>query len=393
LAVQTNGDMGRAGVGKANMDFFLYGDCDTVDSIPGETKIYLYDGSPVVLRHQLAPDSIIASWSIFSNGFATAFGFKPVKDTVAPVFSHAKFDTADYERITSGQFVTVDSLVAIEKTWFAPRNAGDSCNFLIQKMQVFPYKGGAVSNLAIGEAMDWDLPADSTVINTSGVDPTRNLVWQRGWDYPDETRDSLACQRNDARWCGFAMLSYYQAAKGPCDTKSDLFAGYSALNADFVLKANNFVPKELWANMQVPGLAAATAEADLHTVLTYKDTFNLAANDTLTVFTAMATVKNGIQADIEKAIDKAKAYYLGHKAISGCCCTATNTGDVDANGFVDVSDLQAYVDYLFSGIDFPSKCFLEQDVDQSGSTDISDLQTLVSFLFEGADLPLCGIKR
>jgi hypothetical protein len=79
---------------------------------------------------------------------------------------------------------------------------------------------------------------------------------------------------------------------------------------------------------------------------------------------------------------------LGEGAPSNCC-TAPTRGDVDANGSVDISDLSAYVDYLFNSLPFPGTCFLEQDVDKSGSNDISDLQAIIDFLFNSVPLSTC----
>ncbi len=75
-------------------------------------------------------------------------------------------------------------------------------------------------------------------------------------------------------------------------------------------------------------------------------------------------------------------------ALKNSCCTASSTGDVDASGAVDISDLSIIVDYLFSGGSL-SSCAQENDVDKSGSTDISDLSVLVDFLFSGGSLPSC----
>ncbi len=74
---------------------------------------------------------------------------------------------------------------------------------------------------------------------------------------------------------------------------------------------------------------------------------------------------------------------------SQSCCTAATTGDVDASGGVDISDLSAMVDYLFNSLPFPGTCFQEQDVDKSGSVDISDLQAIIDFLFNSVALPSC----
>ncbi|HVP06742.1 MAG TPA: hypothetical protein VMS71_02790, partial [Candidatus Acidoferrum sp.] len=73
-----------------------------------------------------------------------------------------------------------------------------------------------------------------------------------------------------------------------------------------------------------------------------------------------------------------------------CCQGATGNVDGDPDDVVDISDLSAMVDFLFSGGSL-SSCAAENNVDGLGSVDISDLQMLIDFLFSGAILPSCPV--
>ncbi|HVP06238.1 MAG TPA: dockerin type I domain-containing protein [Candidatus Acidoferrum sp.] len=390
LVVGSFGNIGSQGREKVNLDYFNFGDCDTVDSLLGNTKVYLYDGSPVILRHQLSPDSIFASWSIFNNGFSSPYEFKKVTDQSAPIFGHSNTITSSYQKVQSDELITPDSLLTVEKTWWAPRNSGDSCNFVIQQMRLFPYKGTAVSGLTIGEAIDWDIPSDTAALNTGGFDAGRNLVYQRGWDKPV---DPTQCQPNSARFGGMAMLGYHTQALyhvDACANNTSMWGGYTAPNETYVYPTGGFVPRELWNNMQSPGFSAPSQVKDYHSVLTFTNNYTLPANETLTVYVALASVKNGTATDLRTAIDKAKRWARNH-AIVGCpsCCTAPTTGDLNGDGTVDIQDISCLVDNLFIGLEPCWTCFAEADVDKSGSIDISDLQSLIDYLFNGIALPTC----
>jgi len=391
LTVGSNGNMGEAGTGEVNMDYWDFGDCDTVDSIPGATEVYVFDGSPIVITKVASPDTVIASWSIFGDYIGTPNGFRPVVDKIAPIVTHAHTNAATYQQFVSGQFVTVDSSIAVEKTWWAP-TATDSCNFIIQKMMVFPYKGTAQSGLVLGEAFDFDVPGDTASYNTGGFEATQNLVYQKGYEY--QSVAGKECQKNDRRFAGTAMLGYYkqnEIAGTPCINHTDMYGGYTALNSDYVYPAGSFVPRELWTNMGNPGLAAAPDNADQHTVLTYKYNYSLAATDTFVVYSAIATIKNGTLADLQSSISKAQKWYKGNLrgvACLSCCIGTTGNVDGDPGDVCDISDLSAMVDYLFFGGAI-STCFEENDVNQDVAVDISDLQSLIDFLFFGATVPNC----
>ncbi len=58
-------------------------------------------------------------------------------------------------------------------------------------------------------------------------------------------------------------------------------------------------------------------------------------------------------------------------------------GDVDKNGFVNISDVTALVDYLLSG-DASAISLSNADCDGSGVVNISDVTTLIDYLLSGS---------
>ncbi len=384
LTVSTNGNMGRNYIGGANMGFPSPSpECDTGDNGRGDATIYLGDGSPVFVRKPGAT-TYVASWAIFDDGFQSPNGWKPVAGFAAPGF----FTTAKAQGFNSGTFCTVDSLVKVEKTWWAPTGASnvDSCKFIIQRMRVFPYTiGTSVTNLAIGEAFDFDVATDSgTSGNVGGTDPTRKLVYMRGFNSADTVTD---CYQNDRRYAGAALIAMH--LKG-CADQGTLYGAYNAANDSFVYPAGGFVPEQLWANMQATGYSNETRITDLHTVLVYKNAattgYTLPANDTLTIWTAIAVVRpaggtaaNGLDS-LKKEIDKAFAWYKNVGQCLSCCIGTTGNVNKSASEAPDISDLSLLISYLTVTPKPVLLCPAEANVNGSSGIDISDLSLLISYL-------------
>ena len=396
LTVSTNGNMGNNYLGGANMGFLQPSpECDTSGGTlnPGDADIYMGDASPVIVKKNGA--DYVASWAIFSNGFQSTSGFKPL----FPSSTRGSFTSAgQYDGYNSGTFCTSDSLVKIEKTWWAPLNHVDSCKFIIQRMRVFPYTiGVSVPNLAIGEAFDWDIPSDTgTSSDIAGTDPTHRMVYLRGFRSADTAISNHACYNNGLRYGGSALIAMHLKN---CTQDSALYGGYNAANDSFVYPASGFVPAQLWANMQSTGYSNESRITDMHSVLVYKNVtgnvgFTLPANDTLTIWTAMAVVRpsGGTAAQgldsLKKEMDKAFKWYTrtGVKtcpAPGGGCCLGTtgnvNDGPAEAP---DLSDLSLLIAYLTQTPKPTLPCPAEANVNGSVAVapDLSDLSLLIAYL-------------
>jgi hypothetical protein len=271
---------------------------------------------------------------------------------------------------------------------------------MIMRTRVFPYTIGlSVSNLAIGDVFDFDVPSDSgEFYNIGGTDPTRRLVYQRGFDSPDTVFD---CYNNGLRYAGAALLSMKFKTGFTLDTA--LYGGYNAANDSFVYPEGTFVPEQLWANMQSTGYSNESRITDLHSMLIYKNGaanvgFTLPANDTLTIWTAVAvvrptggTVAQGLDS-LKREIDKARKWYSRMGPIDfscGCCCIGTR-GNVNAspNETPDLSDLSLLIAHLIQNPRPALPNFREADVSADCAIDLSDLSILIAYLTQDPRPPM-----
>lgn len=384
LAVGTNGSFGQAGAGQVNLDWvYSDADCDTTQ------EVYLYDGAPVILW-EAAWDSIAGTDTVYhSSIFQTSYltntkgkangvnGFRPI------VSDRCVKNDANLNRIVSGQFVTQDSTIAMQKFWYGSTH-NDSCDFVIQCLKLWSNDGAAHSGLRIGEAVDWDVPSDSGAENKSGFDFTRNLIYQYGAEYhQDDTGANAACQDSDVRFAGMAFIESFLNGAAH---QSAPYSAYTHENDTMVFPTGNFRPGELWRNMDVSGFNVSDSTEDLHTVMCFEPNYSLGANDTLEFYVIYATVLDGgaaaSPAALQAVIDKANAWYNANAPFDkscGCCVGAT--GDVNGSGAVDISDLLFLVDYQFTPGSPAPPCIEEADVNCSGAVDISDLLFLVDYQF------------
>jgi hypothetical protein len=399
LAVANNGNLGKSYAGNLNMNFRPPTECDTGLNSRGDAGIYLGDASPVIVR-KVGSNPARASWSIFGQSYDNPNGFKPLA-VPAPKFT----DTTLYQRYFSGEFLSSDSLVKVRRTYYAPKTSPDSANFIVVKTQVTPNpSNSAVTNLQIGDAFDWDIPSDSGnnrpdggSANVSGYDLARRLVWARGFNSSDTVTD---CWDNSLRYGGAALLKMGLKANIPCSSIPDtlLYGGYSAANDSFVYKRGEFVPEQVWNNMKNPGYINEPRTTDVHIVLTYKGGatgYTLPANDTLTIYTALAVGRAAANSaagldSLKRYIDQARKWSDSY--LLKCCCIQECvgvTGNVNGTGGVDLADLSALVSYLTGGgyvLPMPG----EANVNKVGAIDLADLSALVNYLTGGGYvLPDC----
>ncbi|MFQ5498814.1 MAG: hypothetical protein ACE5FH_04000 [Candidatus Zixiibacteriota bacterium] len=373
LTVSNTGNMGNQGKEHVNMDYVDLGsDCDT------NATVYLYDGSPLIGWIEAGTDTQF-NWSIFGTTYLDTNGFIPV--------AHQRQDTCDAQ-VFCARFITRDTAICIDKYWFAP-NDPDSDIFIIQCLKIYHYPtvSQPAKVLTIGEAWDWDVPADSGADNASGFDPVKNLIWQQGGEYNQD--DSTECQNNDLRYGGTRFIKCIEA------DGSEVTFPYGAFTLDnptYVFPNGGFSETELYDNMvNKPGWSVFSSAdpdsqlVDLHMVMTYAAEKTLAWGDTLTYYIALITQKNGTEADFKAATDMAVAWYNGHIEADACntggCCVGTR-GDINADGSdLDIVDLTCVVDFLF-GSGCVQTCPEEADPNGDGSvSDIVDLTFVVDWLF------------
>ncbi len=385
LAVNNAGNYGNSGDNRLNLDFVNNGaDCDTT------ATVYLYDGSPVVL--QISGVDTTLSGSIFDDSWLSPNGFRPTG-------GKSEGSEVAYNWYSTGTFVTPDSTIAFEQTYYAPTASG--ANYVIKKLKVWSHDGAAHAGVRIGDAVDWDIPSDSGAWNSAAFDATRNLIYQIGAEFDqDDTLDNgtinpqgTDCVDQNTRFGGMAFLKSF--LNGTEDSNIP-YSAYTARNDSFVFPNGNFIAGELWTNMDASGYTIDATVEDQHMVMCYNPGLSLGATDTVEYYVSFVTVQSGTSTDIETAADDAAAFAAANFFGSGGCCIA-DRGNVDGGpddgtfpGSVDIGDLVYLVSFMFQGGAAPA-CLEEADIDGSGGAipiDIADLVALVAFMFQGGAAPV-----
>ena len=382
LTIGNNGNYGNRGQGHVNLDYFDYGDCDVYDEeieddpYPGDASVYLYDGSPIICWD--AGDSIECQYSMYGETWLNGRGFIPQG------WHYEKPDWIDGNcsaNILGASFITRDTSILLEQYFFAPVDIDDP-QFMIKAMRVTNLTVSPITGLAIGEAIDWDVPSDSGVWNSSSFDGTRSLIYQQGSEFNQDTE----CMENDQRYAGIAVASVI------VNGSSQPFWGmYTMDNSTQVFPDSTFDADSLWYYMEnnTGYTVSDTTEGDLHTVATYVWDHTLGVGDELLVLTVLVTGKNGV-ADFRDAVDEGLFWVWCNEPCA--CCVIMGDVDHDGDG-PNIADLVYLVNFMFNGgppppCVCPAWYYPETDIDGNGSgPDIADLIYLVNYMFNGGPAP------
>jgi hypothetical protein len=357
----TFGNNGNAGSG-GTMDYAAAGDC---------ASTYLYDGSVMIIDAS-APTKII------TNGLHSQDQFLSV---IGGAIKVATIDSGAFDVYRSGAMKTSNGKVVIEKIWYAPIQA-DTCAFVIQCMKLYSADGFAHSNLVISEIVDWDIPAASGSNNTGGFDAGTKLIYQRG--------SGTGCIDNTRRYGGLALLG--TSDRGYCvDTTANIHSAATEANASYLFGPGGPDPNQMYTLTQTPGYSALPTSTDQFSVITYAHDTTLGANDTMYIYTAVTSVRNGASsAVIANNVRQAKRWLVNHlrpHCGASCCIGLTGNVDCDPLDGVDISDLSALIDYLYISFT-PLCCTAEANCDGSPGIDISDLSCMIDFLYISFTPPL-----
>ncbi len=365
LAVSSMGNFGNTGEFGASLDYGFQGDCEF---------LYLYDGSPMVGRNTGSDTTL--SYRLYDSQH---FKMKP-----GGKFSTPTADSGDYEIFESASFMTEDTTLAIEKTWYAPKHA-DTCNFVIQCMRLYSADGGTHSGLAVGEFVDWDIPASSNVNNTGGFIISDKLIYLQGTGF--------GCQDNTLRQGGQALLGI--AVNSDCaDTSVTPYGALTQSNSTYIYPNNGPVAGEMFTLMQQSGYTALGSSTDQFALMTFYSNLTINPGDTVEIYSVIASTRT---ASLSANVAEARQWFADHlqTGCGGVCCNGDGIrGNVDGltgpAGEVDVADLSYLVDYLFRGGPVPT-CEDEANVDgmsgPGGPIDVADLSYLVDYLFRGGPPP------
>ncbi|MCH7690921.1 MAG: hypothetical protein IIA17_07755 [candidate division Zixibacteria bacterium] len=408
LAVAVNGKFGggdSAGLSGVRMDYYSNTlECDTVDSIPGDTRKYLYDGSVIVGR-------IFSGDTILSNSI-----YHSQSDSSSIIYQLSSESAVTTDEVfqvwQSGTMTNYDSSIGFLCTYYAPQMTKTwdfgtgkvwqaDQQFITKELKVWSLDSLALSDLVIGEVIDWDIPSDSGVRNSGETDGSRNLLYCFGAEFNQDS--SVECQDNDLRYGGMSY-GYYKRYAADFDSlawfvlDSVPYGGYHEANTRYV--DSGWDDNQLYQNMsETSGLRAwshshsDSQQVNLHSVLTYEFQIDINPGDTLVFYSIMATVRNSDEESFQTGSSRIKELAdKGQNFIRYFGCCHNLRGDLNTDGKdADVVDLAFIVQRIFHGGP-PPTCAGEGDVNADGSpTDIVDLTFLVDVIFRGGPPPYsCG---
>lgn len=367
LVIGNHGNFGNEGTYGSSMDYSDFGDCDI------NAGVYLYDGSPVIC---------------YDNGsavveYSSLFGKRPFTLVDNLRLTVPTETTADYDRYQTGTFVTPDSNIAIEKTWYAPKDS-DSCKFIIQCMKLFSYDGASHSGITIGEITDWDVPSDNVAVNNGGVETATNMVYTQGIE-----SDGFGCQPNDVRFGAHALLAEYINDTCAIDTGANLYSGYLASNSIYIYPNNGYFPDVLLSLMGTPGLRVEEMGEDVHSVLTYYHNLTIGGSDTVCIYTMISSLQNGTVSDLNDNVIKAKTWLANH--IITICEPEYVCGDANNDGGPNVGDAVYLINFVFKGGPPPDP-YEAGDANCDESVNVGDAVYIINFVFKGGPAPCEGCE-
>jgi hypothetical protein len=363
LTIGNNGNYGHQLTGVA-MDYSDVGECD-----PTATR-YIFDGSTVI-TYENGSDTV-AGHSFFNRQYFT------LVDNLTPTVPTVT--TTDYDVYETGTMVTLDSLIAMDVTWWAPKQP-ENCHFIIKRTKVYSYDGLAHSGLYVGDIIDWDVPSDNNADNTAGYDTDYNLIYQQGWE------DFGGCQPNDVRFAGMALLGWYLNDDTCFIDSSDAYGAYSRRNSFYIGPTGGPVTGVLYYHMNTAGYWVYSGADDLYSVMTYMGDLALGSEDTAYIYSMLSTVQDGTADSLRADIDRARIWIKNYLD-EGCGCCGMYTGGYTGNtnsstdGKITLSDITVLIDHVFISKE-DLECMENGNVNGSDDQKItlSDITKLIDHVF------------
>jgi hypothetical protein len=375
LKIYNNGQLSN-GTANASLDFIDPLDPDDCASI------YLYDGSPIICRDVGGEKRCF--FTIYDNSYGSEHALRPL----SPLLVDSEGNNS-YTYATS-EFITADSTMALRAHYYVPKHA-DSCSFVIEKLEFWNLSEVILTDVAIGEVLDWDIPMyEGGSSNESGTDPDRNLIYQYCCGH-DECDTLAPCQR----YGGIA-------AAADVGSLPDGFKNYFTLENDvYVYDTGPFgeqapLPADTIYSLMSgnSGFNTATLDTceDLTTLVTF-GLYNIMPGTTYCVVKILSTSRNDADGTILKDnIDKANAFIEDHPEIKcelppePCDCIP---GDANNDGTVNVGDAVYIIAYVFKGGPPPlpyETC--SGDANGDCQCNIGDAVYIIAYVFKGGSDPV-----
>lgn len=406
LAVGTDGSFGGGDStgGGAQMDFFNFAaECDTVDSIPGNTRKYIFNAS-IIIGGVFGGDTILSN-SIYGGGDSTNIIYQLTSQSSVVTDKEIQY-------WSTGTLTNFDSTIAFRYKFYAPQSTVfydfgvfgqwyTDQQFITKELKVWSLDSADHDGIVIGEIIDWDIPSDSGARNAGKIDTTRNLLYCVGAEFDQDS--TVECQDNDLRFGGMAY-GYYKRYVADTDSlawfvlDSVPYGGYHEANARYV--DPGWDDNQLYANISAADKLIAWEHEDedsqyvnLHSVLTYVYDYDLKAGDTLVFYSVMTTVRNADDETPKSTADRIKLLTdKGRNFVRYFGCCHNLRGDINTDGADgNLLDLTLLVQYIYNFGPRPT-CDGEGDVNADGApSNALDLNYLVNYIFRLGPPPYsCG---
>lgn len=286
-------------------------------------------------------------------------------------------------------FATADTTIGFIAEYYVPTAAGN-CSFIVEKLKFFNLTASAMSDVYVGEILDWDVPSDSGSNNGSGFDLGRKMMYQFGGEYnQDDSTEAFCSQESSDRYAAIAA--------GP---NTNFKNSMTLDNATYIYTSGPYkstapMPRQVTYDLMSGNDGFSTwssaAPESLYTDLTTLVTFgqyNLTVGDTFCVTKILSTSKTGI-AYLNNMVDNANTFITdqGIECPLLTCCD--HAGDANNDNSINIGDAVYVINYVFKGGPAPP-CLQEGDSNGDGSINIGDAVYVINFVFKGGPAPICG---
>ena len=324
---------GQAGVGPissglgdetVNLDFTVDGsECDPLGFDTVFATLYLYDRAPFVLTG--AGTSNEWSSSFWMDDIADNWTTRAVSED-PPVHT----TTAEYDSYYTGRFVNRDTTIGMNMTYYAPRNNVLNPSFVISKFNVWSMDGSEIQHLDVGTVTDWDIPGTTGSDNISGTStsgPAGDFVYVQGQD----TVDANPCSPSVNRYGADVLLGWHTHSEfvaDPCHENVNYYGIFGGHNHELLQPEGQMEPDgdAIYTAIATHPGVAGDLEPEDHTVFqTILHNYTLVVGDTVTLYFALSTVRDGDLDQLRAQIIDAQGWYMTYVRDASCapvaaCC-------------------------------------------------------------------------
>jgi hypothetical protein len=354
---------------------------DFIDDPDDCAFVYLYDASPLICRDVGGEKKC---WhTVYDNNYA---GEKALRQ-VTPVTVNT--DNPDYT-MAYAEFVTGDSAIGLFVEYFVATDE-NYCGFVIQKLKFWNKTEATLNGVAVGEALDWDIPNfDHGSNNDYGYDPDRKLMYQ--YCCTQDPCDSLLpCER-----FGGIAPPLNKSFKNSMVLKNAVYVYTTGpFGEDAPLPSDTMYG--LMTGNDGPTVATLDSCEDLFTLVTF-DVYDLDPADTQCVVKILTTSKNdpgGAQLKLNVgdahfwvAADSAREAAVTCPSSFVCDCMP---GDANGDGSINVGDAVYLISFVFKGGPAPTPyATCSGDANCDCAANVGDAVFIIAYVFKGGPAPcLC----